>query len=100
MAAVGLLSTSSVAAASDYLVSMPAGDGKDYAISGLVSRHRWEDPRAAIAWAGEIGHEKGRTEATIRAGQAFYRKDQVGAIEWMAESGLPAEALERIARGK
>lgn len=82
--------------ASQYLVEMPPGELKDTAINGFVSRLAWEDPQSAITWAGTIEQESTRMEALTRAGQAYFRRDQEGAREWLQTSGLSEEAQKKV----
>jgi hypothetical protein len=83
-------------AASTYLVEMAQSPSRDQAINGLVSRHRWEDPLASIAWAGQITDPETRVDSLVRAGQAYFRRDPGAASTWLASSGLPADAQQKI----
>ncbi len=84
-------------AASEYLAAMPqSAPERDSAISGFVSRLAYEDPTSAITWAGEINDVKQRESTLVRAGQAYFRKDPVGAMEWLVGSGLPLEAQGKV----
>ena len=86
--------------ASQYLVDMPESELKDSAINGFVGRLAWEDPTAAITWAGTIQQEETRMEALTRAGQAYYRRDREAAMEWLATSGLSAEAQKKVTESR
>ena len=88
------------AAASQRLVEMPPSRARDFAISGLVSRTRWEDPHAAITWANEIAEPQRRETALVTAGQAFMHRNRSAAQEWLANSGLSEQAQKRITGGK
>lgn len=83
-------------AASEYLVNMPASDLKDRAVNGFVGRLAWEDPQSAIAWAETIQQDALRVEALTDVGRAYFRRDREGATEWLASSGLPEEAQQRV----
>ncbi|MEM8956021.1 MAG: hypothetical protein AAGD22_17835 [Verrucomicrobiota bacterium] len=83
-------------AASQFLTDMPTSEERDAAISGLVSRHRWEDPVSAIVWADSISSEKQRLETITRAGQAWTRLDPNAAAEWAVSSGLPEKLQKAI----
>ena len=79
---------------------MPQSTERDHGIQGLVSRQRWEEPEAAIAWANEIGDPGMRQRAGESAAHAFFRRDREGAMEWLPGSGLSAEVQQRILRGR
>ena len=87
-------------AASQHLLGMQPSADRDHAIGGLVSRHRWEDPVAAIAWSAEIGDVRARENSIVRAGQAYLRRDAAAAREWLQRSSLSAEARKRITTGR
>ena len=72
---------------------------RDHAISGLVQRTRWENPQAAITWASEIEHPQRREAALVNAGQAYMRRDQDAAREWLSGSGLSEQAQKMIIGG-
>ncbi len=83
-------------AASAYLNELPESRMKDAAISGFTRRLAWEDPQSALAWAETISFEKERMETTIRVAQAWARKDQAAAADWVVASGLPEKAQRVI----
>jgi hypothetical protein len=87
-------------AASKYISTMPPSENRDYAIGGLVYSHRWEDPAATIAWAGEIKDTKRRQEVLTLAAEAFARKDPAGAAAWLPASGLPPATQQRLLSAK
>jgi hypothetical protein len=87
-------------AASQHLAAMPPSENRDHAIGGLVSTHRWEDPSAAIAWAGEIRDAKRRSEILALAAEAYLRRDRPTATAWLPNSGLSAETQQRLLGGK
>ena len=84
-----------VAAATE-LNTMTPSPARDSAINGYVSRLAWEDPQAAIEWAGSVNDPKARELTTVEAGRAFYRKDQEAAQLWLASSGLSVEAQKKV----
>ena len=65
-------------------------------MSGFSRRLAYEDPEAAVIWAGTIAQEEMRMETLTRAGQAWYRRDAEAAAAWLATSGLPPEAQEAV----
>ena len=84
-------------AASEYIVAMPTNSPeRDPAISGMVGRLAWEDPSAAIAWAGEIQDSKTRQSTLTRAAYAYYRKQPEEAAQWLPQSGLSEEAQRKV----
>ncbi len=87
-------------AASQYITTMPPSENRDYAIGGLVYSHRWEDPSATSAWAGEIKDTKRRQEVLTLAAEAYARKDPAGAAAWLPASGLPDATQQRLLSAK
>ena len=87
-------------AASQHLVDMPPSANRDFAIGGMINRHRWDDPQSAITWADEIADPQQRQGALTRIGEAYMRKNRTGAAQWLPNSGLPAEVQARILKGK
>ena len=83
-------------AASEHLVAMNDSPARDSAIGGFVRRLAYEDPQSAIAWAGEISDPGAREQTLVRAGQAMLRRDVAGTREWLATSGLSAEAQKQV----
>jgi hypothetical protein len=83
-------------AASEHLVAMNDSPARDSAIGGFVRRLAYEDPQSAIAWAGEISDAGARERTLVRAGQAMLRRDATGTREWLATSGLSAEAQKQV----
>jgi hypothetical protein len=75
---------------------MPKSAQRDAAISGFATGYAWQDPQTAIAWAQDIGDPVLRESSLTRAGQAFYRRDPDAAMDWLAQSGLPEEARQRV----
>ena len=69
---------------------------RDSAISGFVGRLAWEDPTAAITWAGEISSDGARERTLIQAGQAYLRRQPEQAKEWLPTSGLSPEAVNKV----
>lgn len=98
--ALGEWASKDPTAASEYLATMPSdAPERDAAIGGFVGRLAWEDPASAIAWAGEIQDTNRQQSVLIRAGQAFHRRDPTGAAEWLPNSGLSAEAQQKVLNG-
>ncbi len=85
-------------AASEHVLNMPESEGREHAIGGLVYTHRWEDPQAAIAWAGEIADPDRHELVLGLAAEAYLRKDRTQAEVWLPDSGLSAEAQQEIVR--
>ncbi|MEM7384267.1 MAG: hypothetical protein AAF514_04920 [Verrucomicrobiota bacterium] len=86
-------------AASQYVADLPANaPERNEAISGMVGRLAWEDPVAAISWAGEINNPKLQEDTLIRAGQAYLRRQPEEARAWLADSGLSERAVEEITK--
>jgi hypothetical protein len=83
-------------AASEHLVAMNDSPERDNAISGFAGRLAYEDPQSAIAWASEISDDAARERTLVRAGQAMLRRDAEGTREWLATSGLSAEAQKKV----
>lgn len=83
-------------AAGDYLNGMPTSPERDHAIGGFVSRHRWDDPEAALAWAYEINDAGTREASLVRAGQAYYKRNAKAAREWLSQSGLSPAAQKQV----
>jgi hypothetical protein len=83
-------------AASQHLVDMSPSPNRDYAINGMINRHRWDDPQSAITWAGEIASPERRQRALVSAGEAFFRRNRAGAEQWLPTSGLPADVQQRL----
>lgn len=86
------------AAAGHYLLSMPLSPQRDSAISGFATGYAWQNPQLAIAWAQDIRDPALRQSSLTRAGQAFYRRDPAGALEWLETSGLPEEVRQQVAQ--
>lgn len=87
-------------AASEYVAAMPPSEGRDHAIGGLVYTNRWENPAAAVLWAGEIADGGRRRDVLTLAAEAYVRKDPAGAAAWLPGSGLPAETQQRLLGGR
>ena len=83
-------------AAAEQLNTMAVSPARDAAINGYVSRLAWEDPVTALDWAGSVNDPQVRERAMIEAGRAYIRKDGDAAREWLATSGLSAEAQKRV----
>jgi hypothetical protein len=75
---------------------MPRSPQRDSAISGYVSSLSYRDPAAAIEWANSIAQDSVRDRALTRAGQQLFRRDAEAARQWVATSGLSAEAQRAV----
>lgn len=84
-------------AASQYLYNLPNSSDKNFAINGFISGLAHSDPETAVIWAAEIENDPGmRQAAMVRAGQHYFRQNRDSAMNWLAESGLPEEAIEQV----
>jgi hypothetical protein len=55
-----------------------------------------DNPAAAIDWASSIQDPESRTSALVDTGRVYMRKDPEAARQWLENSNLPQEAVQRI----
>lgn len=83
--------------AGEYLGRMAASADRDAAISGYAPRVAQEDFAAAIDWANAVADPGLQQRAVIQSAQIYYhRVDKEAATEWLANSGLSAEARQEV----
>lgn len=89
-------------AASEWILSLPATQAKDTAISGLVDyliRDAAEpDPLAAAHWAAASLDPDGRDRRLKRVADAWFRRDPQGARTAIDASALPATVKQTLLR--
>lgn len=73
---------------------------QDAATYGYATSVVHKEPAAGVQWAANIKDPKDRTNAMVDTGRVFYRRDREAAQEWLANSNLPEEAIQRITGGK
>ncbi len=83
--------------AGEYLGQMVPSADRDAAISGYAPRVAREDFAAAIDWANAVADPGMQQRAVIQSAQIYYhRVDKEAATEWLANSGLSAEAQQEV----
>ncbi len=92
----GEYAKSDPAAASQYLSEMRPSPNRDAAVTGYVDSQRWRDPVTAIEWAGTISNPTVRERSMVSAAQAYYVRDRENASQWLPNSGLSAEAQQKV----
>ncbi len=81
-------------ATSQWLVTLPAGEGRDMAADRLVTAIVRDDPESAWAWALTIGDQRLRREAAGRAIDAWRSfGDHDAALRALGNSGLDEAAI-------
>jgi hypothetical protein len=69
---------------------------QDAATYGYATSVVHKEPAAGVQWAANIKDPNDRTNAMVDTGRVFYRRDREAAQEWLANSNLPEEAIQRI----
>ncbi len=70
------------------------------AASRYARRLAAESPDAALAWCEGIADAKEREECLVGVGAVWYRSDPKAASDWLAQSGLPDGARQRIVQSR
>ncbi len=85
--------------AANAIASLPANQ-QDSATYGYATSVVHKEPSAGVQWAANIRDPEDRTNAMVDTGRVFYRRDREAAREWLANSNLPPEAIQKITGGK
>lgn len=83
-------------AAGEYLAGMSPSAGRDVAISSFAREYDREDPQTAVQWVGSIANEELRMETLESVARSWARSNQEEAQNWLPNSGLSAEAQQRV----
>ncbi len=87
-------------AASEWVTTLPPTMAKDTAISGLVDylikQSSDPDPEAAAYWAAASVDAEGRGRRLQRVGEAWFKRDPVGAAAAIEASALPADVKQSL----
>ena len=89
-----------VAAASEWVTTLPPTYAKDTDISGLVDylikQSSDPDPEAAAHWAAASVDPEGRGRRLQRVGEAWFKRDPAGAAAAIEASTLPADVKQTL----
>jgi hypothetical protein len=90
------VSENDLAAATQWMQSLPAGRAKDLAASGICGAIFYADPQAAMDMASGIGDSDLRTEAQKTTAAKWLRKDPAAATQWIRSSSLPQQVKTQL----
>lgn len=82
-----------VAAAADWVNSLPAGASYDSAAAGLAFSMAANDPKDAVAWAGNIGNDAVRTEALQRVSREVMWRNPTDGAAILQAAGVPPNLI-------
>ena len=82
--------------AGEWLNERPAGPELDSALSVYASTVANENAGAAMEWAISISQEKLQQQTIRKVGQEWYRQDKEAVEEWLPESGLSEDLMNKI----
>ncbi|MDB4403930.1 hypothetical protein N9154_01190 [Akkermansiaceae bacterium] len=83
-------------AAGKHLTTMPESTARDAAVSSFAQTLDREEPALAAEWAGSISDEKTRTDTMESVARSWLRSNAEEAKEWLPQSGLSAEAQQKV----
>ncbi len=84
------------AAAIPWMQSLPVGQTRDSAASGISRGMARNDPQAAMDMASGIGDSNLRTEAQKNVVEQWSKKDPAAATQWIKSSALPQEVKTQL----
>ncbi|HEX2748404.1 MAG TPA: hypothetical protein VHM91_10430, partial [Verrucomicrobiales bacterium] len=82
--------------ASAYVTNLPAGVDRDHSAWAISNRMVEDDPASAIAWAGSIKDPGIREAALMDVARQYQHTQPEAYAQWLPQSGLSAEAKERL----
>ncbi len=82
--------------AAEWINTQEGGPGKDLAVYSYAKEVVRDNPESAVEWASTIEGDELRTKSLVEVGQRWMRDDADAAKAWLPDSGLPAEAVEKI----
>ena len=86
--------------AAQWLETIPAGSGRDAAVSTFANKVVDTDPAGAAAWAATIADNSIRNNSLERIARHWMRVDETAASSWILASPLLTDEVKKRLLGK